>query len=54
MSCIGVVMGHKRIDIFREDHIGFGIRWRFGFGCRLSLSFAFPFFTVIIRLGDEI
>ncbi len=40
-----------RFDIFRENHIGFGVRWKTGFGYPVLLSFAFPFFTITVGIG---
>lgn len=42
----------KRFDIFRDNHIGFGIRWD-DWDYALRLSFAFPFFSITIGLGKE-
>ena len=42
----------RRFDIFKDSHIGFGIRWRRA--CYFSgwdISFAFPGFTVVIATG---
>ena len=40
----------KRFDIFRDSHIGFGIRWD-NWDYPLRISIAFPFFTITIGLG---
>lgn len=42
----------KRIDIFLDNHIGFGIRWRSVF-YQLELSISIPFITVVFGLGAE-
>lgn len=43
----------KRINIFRERHFGLGIRWDDGGDYPLTLSFAFPFVTVTIGIGER-
>jgi hypothetical protein len=43
----------RRLDIFWEKHIGFGVRWR-QWKYWLDLSFAFPFFTITVGLGPEL
>lgn len=40
-----------RVDIFRDRHIGFGVRWRVNGGFKLDVSVAFPFVTFIVGLG---
>lgn len=42
----------KRWDIFRDNHIGFGMRWDDCEGYKKLLSFSFPFFSITIGLGD--
>jgi len=42
----------NRFEIFRENHIGFGIRWRSDFFW-LELSIAFPFFCIVIGIGKR-
>ena len=43
----------KRVDIFMENHIGIGLRWRTGFGYPLMLSFSFPLFTITLGIGQK-
>lgn len=45
-------MGSKRFDIFYEKHFGFGIRWE-SISYALDLSIAFPFFTIILGIGNK-
>lgn len=40
-----------RFDIFRDRHIGFGVRWRVDGGFKLDVSIALPFVTFIVGLG---
>lgn len=43
-----------RFNIFKDQHIGFGIRWRPA--CYYSgweISFAFPGFTVVVATGKK-
>jgi len=44
-------MTAKRFDIFRENHIGVGLRWEFNREYWLMLSLALPFFTVTLGIG---
>lgn len=42
----------RRLDIFFERHIGFGIRWD-NYHFQLELSIAFPFVTIAIGIGKR-
>jgi hypothetical protein len=43
----------KRFYVFRENHIGFGIRWR-SWDYQLDISLSLPFFTVVIGIGQPV
>ena len=43
----------RRINIFFERHFGFGIRWSNDGDYPLELSFAFPFVTMTVGIGER-
>lgn len=55
MGLFGVrMMGiNKRIDVFYEPHIGFGIRWQRNWTYELNVSISFPFITVQLGFGKD-
>jgi hypothetical protein len=44
----------SRFMIYRENHIGLGIRWRVNWSFPLELSIAFPFFTLFVGIGRRV
>ncbi len=46
-------MGAKRIDIFFEDHIGVGLRWRTHCVFPLTLSLSVMFVTITVGIGNR-
>jgi hypothetical protein len=40
----------KRIYVFRENHIGVGLRWA-QWDYQLDISLALPFFTIVVGFG---
>lgn len=43
----------SRVKIYREDHIGFGIRWDHWI-FKHHISIAFPFYTISIGIGERV
>jgi len=44
---------NKRIDIFYERHIGFGIRWERKWTYELNVSISLPLITVQLGFGKS-
>lgn len=47
---MGTTLSSKRVDVFFEPHIGFGIRWD-SWKYPLHLNIALPFITIGIGFG---
>ena len=45
---------NDRLYIFKEQHIGIGIRWARNWNYQLDISIALPFFTVVIGIGKRV
>lgn len=41
----------KRFDIFFDQHIGVGLRWKIDWYYPLMISIALPFVTIVLGIG---